>query len=475
MLIPEILLEKETISRILSSFASINQLNVILLSVNHRKLDVYTFNPFENKTSVFNQSKIDVFADKTENLSGFVLNALKIDANDFEADNFHENSFFDAGVIPVIISEMKGNLKIASTKFKSVQKAIVENNVSLLLDPTTTVFHDEILESLYPHELEYKVFIVPKSKPISIEESLQSIHKDNTWMLFLFYNKIYGLVWCILRKFLGLPVKFLHWADYNAVNDTLYAKLKKHPLENLLLLSSTLFVTISVLASQAILLVAMTTLQFHSEINTVEELRKLDFSVIALEPFETSFDNFTGRTEIIEDLAFIEDLFYNTKDSNGSIFLLPHKSAEFIVASRFNRKNGMAISCFILDATFWFSGIPLYHIMREKLLPSFKSYQVRRGSPFFRTMDKLLFRLYEGGFPSLRRKRIMDWYKIKGVLMPPNLIEPENETKFYMLKTYLYIFTLYPYSFAYFVCEHIWFRLYPRIKKRIQRRIRADL
>lgn len=115
-----------------------------------------------------------------------------------------------------------------------------------------------------------------------------------------------------------------------------------------------------------------------------------------------------------------------------------------------------------------FSGIPLYHVMREKILPVFKSYQVRRGSPFFNRMDKLLFRLYEGGFPSLWGKRIMDWYKIKGILKPPNLIDPEYETRFYMLKTLLYVFSLYPVSLLYFISEHIWFRLYPRIKRRIQ-------
>lgn len=339
MLVSRIVLEKETIFQILSSFVSINQLNVILLTVNHKKLEAHTYNPFLNKILVLNQNNMDVFDDKTINLSGYVFKAVKIDGNIFETEHF-----FESGAVSVIVSEIKGNLKIVSSNSNSDNNFITKNNVSVLLDPTATVFNDEIWESLYPHELEYKVFIVPKSKPISIEDSLKSIHNGNAWIVFLFYNKVYGLIWYILRKFLGLPVKFLYWADYNTVNDTLYVKLKKHPLESLLFLSSTLFVTVSLIASQAFLLVAMRTLQFHPEINTVNELCRMNFSVKALEPFVTACPNFTGRTEIVEDSDFVENLFYNTKNANGSVFLLPHKPAEFILTSRFNRKNGMGFS-----------------------------------------------------------------------------------------------------------------------------------
>lgn len=69
------------------------------------------------------------------------------------------------------------------------------------------------------------------------------------------------------------------------------------------------------------------------------------------------------------------------------------------------------ISIFVL-------GRPMFHLMRESLIPSFQSFKVRYGSLFLGLVEKSLRRLQEGGFLKLWADRTLYEATIEGLLFP---------------------------------------------------------
>lgn len=73
----------------------------------------------------------------------------------------------------------------------------------------------------------------------------------------------------------------------------------------------------------------------------------------------------------------------------------------------------------------FFTGRPIFHLMKESIIPSYQSYQVVFGCPYLPRINQILRRLQEAGFLNLWVDRLQYEAVIEGLLYPSEDYEDE--------------------------------------------------
>lgn len=365
IIIHEHSLTRDNYLNIIKCLESKNQLDATALYETNEKIIFVDYNYFLNVLNYIELQEscqlrnLNILKNKMTNIYGQQLNVLIIDSVKNELLIGNEIlKYEDDRSLETAIQSINGTVNYlqwkALNKFggRTLDRYVLQRfNIITILGSQKSIDSMQLFESTYPYEMEFMTLIVPKSKPMSLEETLMDMYSQELWMIFVLYSKVYGFVWVVIRFVTKQPWKSLYCYDFNILYDPTYTRIKKTSCEYLLMLSAMWFTFFAFAGFQVIIITAITSVKFLPQIQSLPEICKSDLSILT---FDNDLKNILVTYETIcpklstilkpmntqDESMIINELFLNVNDYNTTAFLLDQNQAKLIVTSRFNRKDG---------------------------------------------------------------------------------------------------------------------------------------
>lgn len=226
----------------------------------------------------------------------------------------------------------------------------------VIISKQDTQLLKDLYQKTYPYEMDYLGLIVPKSRPLTLNESILMINSPIVWLIYATYDKIFGSIWSLIRIITKQSCKILYCYSHNILfGDPFYTRVKKTAMESLLMLAMVWFTFFALSTFQVLIISTMASLKFTHQIQSLNEICKSSESIEILFTFEqniksiidiygTSCNKLTHMIQPINSInpsLFISELFLNADNNvNRTAFILDQNHAKLIATSRFNRAQG---------------------------------------------------------------------------------------------------------------------------------------
>lgn len=264
---------------------------------------------------------------------------------------------------------------------------------------------------------------------------------------FCFYVAFYSfliipalvVIWELIRLFQNKPKSLLLLSIVRIMVTNSTNWFPDHSVERLIMLGWIVYnFTINMIMqskSTSILLIKT----YDIDIDTIEQLVQSNWDTYSFSNniqavqdkyHGTEYDNFAQSLIPLMNISEgnMDKLSYSGENMDNHSttvdysFLAEHDIAEFVVRTKNYRRNGclFSITFFNTKKMFLpnFLDRPVFHIVRESIIPSFQSYKLVKGSPLVPVFNKLLRRLEEAGLINFWAQEHLNQAITEGLLHP---------------------------------------------------------
>lgn len=313
------------------------------------------------RTTKLNETKMFIIEENSKNIQGEKLNVLIMDVTNELIIGNDVLKYDDDNLLENAVSSINGTIEYLKwddiDSFNDLNEWKMKRyKIFAIITKQISQEIANLFQKTYPYEMEYLALIVPKTKPLALEQNIMMIHSQGIWFFFVFYDKLFGLVWTLMRIFTKQSCESLYCFSFHILfDDPFYSRLKKTAYESLLMLASVWFTFFAMSTFQVKIITSMTTLKFIYQIQSLKDLCKSN-EPIDLFTFEQNIKSIVDIYEpscnklplIIQPInnknpsLFINELFLNVNNFIGkrTAFILDQNHAKLIATSRFNRAEG---------------------------------------------------------------------------------------------------------------------------------------
>ncbi|CAH0555585.1 unnamed protein product [Brassicogethes aeneus] len=429
-----------TVSYTIRLYASIKYTNLIIAyEDDNGKVRIHTVNPFLRSPEVQLSLKDEFFAEKARHLHGYTINALvtNLDVTKVifqEMDGVKRYFGKDVTAIQTIVSFLGGKLNILNiddvklnrdenpwSKASLIQnstdekeKIVKEFDVSILINSEMFASDDSVFENIYPHTTNNLHIVSRKANSLtSYQNVVNSFSVGLSIIIFLMPLAISLIIIVTTRKRSFLFIHNIIFDFYRILltNISFNKLINQH--QRIIVVSFMAYTYILSTIIQTKLTSVFSIKPQSTDINTMEELSRHLMPIYTYKPYldeikkynESSLSSIIDQIRIYENdklSGTIDDIYYYFNNFAEMYSLDDYDSALYVQRSRRNFVNGR----------------PMYHLMRESIMPSFQSFKIRYGSPIIPMVHSVLRRLSEGGLIDLWKRQTIFEAVIKGDLYP---------------------------------------------------------
>lgn len=403
--------EERTIKDIFRFIWSYKILNAIIVVPFDNTIRIIGFNPyFDNYYQDLNSK--NVFYNKLSNINGYTINVLMTRDEDItkltvlQEGNVTKYGGKDGNLIMSLIEH--GN---ATYNVTNLSKILGDNNpwrpinrgsmeemkipiikqydVDIILDSQELIVNNAT-EYMYPHARDDIVFLVPKAKLRSQYSQLSKIFREGFAVILLFFIIICPIVWFIF-KFIHSKIskerldyiKTLIKITLNNLRIVLGSSIHKIPkvfIENIFVIF--LFFCNLIINSyfQSILASILTVSTHEPQINTIRDLANSDCRPLGV-------PGVINETAEVLKVIGQENLIPKLELLPPSKYYTHYKAfpSNLCALSNYDRMT-MAVTI-----------RPVLHVISESIVPTYMSFHVVQGSPYYDLLDGHILRILESG------------------------------------------------------------------------------
>lgn len=402
--------ESELLQNIWNTFKF---LDVYLLTSFH----ILTYNPFFNKILKQQIKKCEIFnIDKLKNLNGY-----KIKVSMFEDPPrivLQDGNLEGKGIrlMKLVMKKMNATAdiiipdKIDGSYFSGANLATVSRKIDVsFMDHFTTniIGHNESYS--YPHCMDDFVVVVLKASEIVNYFNIYEIFDYYTWIcIFVSLATIIICRQLMEQKTVDIYDSFIHvWGIFIGV--TLDSTLKTQRKVKIIFITWSMGCLILNIIFSSLLASKIIKPKVRSDINTIEELRKLNLKIYISKKFVENIPKEYGLSNNLITAAHLE-----RREALNSI---DEETAVVVANTVFKLINDRSN----------------LHVLKEHLLPGFSLYKFQAKSPFKKKIDDIIFKNVEYGLMKFNDK----------LIVKSNCQQKNNSQSLLKFKHFRYIFIIF--------------------------------
>lgn len=351
---------------------------VILYHNHQEELKIFTYNEFEKGSKILEVSTLDgsLFPNKLENMNGYSLEIVVYD--DFPRSFFSANMTFrgrGADFTDLIAKQLNASIKFQVVKniaeaFQSLQTGTSE----LCAIEKYMDFERDRIEFSYPYTMDSLVAFIPKPTTISPYKLFLSLF-DYEFLIIFFVMPLVGS-YIHSKLTLGrLKVRDLVLKYFGIVFGVSIPKLGR--IKNISLLLWIMCTLVVQVFLSCILVTRIINAEYERKINKWEELPKTKLRLITGPVFFSTIQKKMSRVVEKADRDTINAMVWKQEETNKIVFA---SRSYFETMLRVLEESKVEIT---------------FEILEDPIAFGASTYMVKAGSPYLKTINKVLFMSYD--------------------------------------------------------------------------------
>lgn len=403
-------------------------LNLVIVTKINQTWNIFGFNPYY-ENFLENLTGKDVFYNKLTNLNGYILNILMTrdeDVTKLIVEQLEGNHTTykgkDGNFVMSILAKSNASYNVTNlhqllgndNPWRPINKGLLEHekariirqyDADFILDSQAIMIHN-MTEFLYPHSRDDTVFLVPKAKILSQYKQLSKIFQEGFSYILLFFIVGVPLIWFvfkllhmrlkkesvpILKTFVEILLNNLRIALGSCMN-----RLPNNFFEKVFIIFLLFCNLIIGSYFQSILASILTVSTHEPQINTIKDLADSSLRPVGVPGDMAEVSEVlrvTGHEKLIPKLALLPlSLYYiHYRDFPTN-------------ACGFSNYDRMSMAAKIR---------PVLHVVQEHVVPTYLSFEVVAGSPYYDLFDRYILRILEAGLYDLWKNSYTFQFVIK--------------------------------------------------------------